>query len=318
MLRVLQAEDLDPEPAAWLAQRCSLTHCHFSDSPRFLHLLRDAHALIVRTYCRVDAHLLDLAPHLKVIGRAGVGLDHIDLLACRNRNIAVVHTPDANSQAVVEFVLALLLDALRPRTSLAAPLQLHDWNRLRRSLLAPRELAQLTLSILGLGRIGSRLARAAAALGMRTLFHDLRSIPLDQRHGATFVPLDQLLREADVLSLHVDGRPSNRHLLAAPALALLKPDVTIVNAARGFLVDPHALADFLRAHPNAHALLDVHDPEPFDADYPLLHLPNASLTPHLAASTATAHLNMSWVVRDVWRVLSGEPPLFPAPTEHFT
>jgi phosphoglycerate dehydrogenase-like enzyme len=123
---------------------------------------------------------------------------------------------------------------------------------------------------------------------------------------------EELLAKADVLSIHVDPRPANRHIVSTDLVSQLKETVIIINTARGVLVDAKAVAAFLWANTKATALLDVHDPEPFGPDYPLLGLPNANLSPHLAAATATAHANMSWVVRDVVRVLRGEKPEFPA------
>jgi D-3-phosphoglycerate dehydrogenase len=117
------------------------------------------------------------------------------------------------------------------------------------------------------------------------------------------------------VTVHVDGRRSNRGLVGTAAFGAMKKDVLFINASRGFIVDAAALAVFLKANPGATAALDVHEPEPFGADYPLLGLPNARLLPHLASCTATAQANMSWVVRDVWRVLSGEKPEFPAAPE---
>jgi len=125
----------------------------------------------------------------------------------------------------------------------------------------------------------------------------------ERRFGAISGSFEEVLARSDVLTLHPDGRASNRHLIDAAALASCKADVVLINTSRGFVVDADALAAFLRANPGAQALLDVHDPEPFGAGYPLLGLPNAQLSPHIAAATRTAHRNMSWVVREVWRVL---------------
>jgi phosphoglycerate dehydrogenase-like enzyme len=308
---VIQTEDLDTQAAAWLAERCELVR-RAPDQHGFEELLARAAGLLVRTYTRVNAAMLDKATALRVVARAGVGLENIDLDACRGRGIRVVHTPGANTQAVVEFVLALVLDAIRPRITLSEPLPLERWEALRREFLAPRELNELNVGIYGLGRIGSRIAAAAAGLGARTIYHDLREIPAGQRHSALPVPREVLLREADILTLHVDGRPTNRHLIDAAALALCRPGVVLINTARGFIVDAHALAEFLRQNPRAQALLDVHDPEPFGPDYPLLNLPNCRLYPHLASGTATAKRNMSWVVTDLWRVLRGQEPQSPA------
>jgi D-3-phosphoglycerate dehydrogenase len=308
----VQAEELDDAAAAFLSQHCRLEKCHFSEAGRFDALLREARALVVRTYCRVDDALLDKAPMLKVVARAGVGLDRIDVEACRRRGVEVVHTPDANSQAVAEYVFALLHDAVRPRLFLEAAIADEQWNRLRKECTAPRQLSEMTLGVLGLGRIGSRVARIGVALGMDVIYHDLLEIPEARRHGATPVGREELLAKADVLTIHVDPRPANRHIVSTELVSQLKETVIIINTARGVLVDAKAVAAFLWANTKATALLDVHDPEPFGPDYPLLGLPNANLSPHLAAATATAHANMSWVVRDVVRVLRGETPEFPA------
>lgn len=310
---VIQTEDLDPAPAAWLAERCELVVQAPDGSPRWLELLARADALVVRTYTRVDPALLAKAPRLRVVGRAGVGLDNIDVPACRARGVQVVNTPGANTRAVVEYVLALLLDATRPRLFLDTAISAPDWNRLRRELVAKRELNEMTLGVWGLGRVGSGVARAATALGMRVLYNDLRDIPEAHRHGATPVDVPTLLSQVDVLTVHVDDRPANRHLLDSARLALCKPDLLLLNTSRGFVIDPHALATFMIEHKGAQALLDVHDPEPFDATYPLLDIPNVHNAPHLASGTAAAKRNMSWVVKDIWRVLSGEPPESPAP-----
>ena len=304
---VVRTEDLDPEPAAWLAERCDLVACSHDD-PRFPDLLARASGLIVRTYTIVNDAMLARAPRLRVVARAGVGLDNIDLDACRRRNIPVASTPGANTRAVVEFVLASMLDARRPRRTLDAPLDQRAWQSLRKSLEAPRQLADLTLGILGFGRIGSQVARAAAALDIRVIYHDLREIGPVDRHGASPVPFDLLLDSSDILTVHVDGRPANRGLVTRAHFARLRSDVVLINTSRGFVVDPAACAEFLRAHPTAAAHLDVHEPEPVAGDCPLLGLPNARLTPHIAGGTIAAKRAMSWVVRDVWDVLASTVP----------
>ncbi len=308
---VVQTEDLDATPAAWLAERCELVRAS-PDEQGFDVLLASASGLVVRTYTRVDAAMLAKAPNLKVVARAGVGLDNIDLKACRAARVRVVHTPDANSQAVCEYVWALIFDALRPRLFLTELLDTKRWIEVRKELRASRQLDDLTIGIYGMGRIGRRVARVAHALRMEAIYDDLLEIPVDQRHGARHTSRDRLLAESDILTIHVDGRPSNRNLINAAAFARMKPDVLFLNAARGFLVDSQACAAFFRANPGARAMLDVHEPEPFDHSYPLLGIPNVHLAPHLAAATAKAQENMSWVVRDVWRVLSGDPPEFEA------
>src|SRR5690606_20110365 len=143
------------------------------DSAEFEQLLPDAAGLVVRTYTQVNAALLAKAPNLKVVGRAGVGLDNVDLAACKRRNVQVVYTPDANTQAVVEYVLALLLDVVRPRVDLPPGASAEQFHTLRGPASQGRQLDTMTLGILGFGRIGKRLGKAAAALGMKVLANDL-------------------------------------------------------------------------------------------------------------------------------------------------
>jgi D-3-phosphoglycerate dehydrogenase len=310
---VIQTETLDPQAQAWLRERVDLRVCAYDD-PAFIDLLPGAQGLVVRTYTRVNQALLSKAPKLRVVGRAGVALENVDIPACRQRGIEVVHTPEANTHAVVEFVLCLLLDALRPRRYLDGPLEGRDWHDARNDLQGDCHLRDLPIGILGFGRIGSRVGRVLRALGCTVRFHDIKHIPEDQRNGCQSVSLEELQNTSRVLSIHVDWNAGNHHLVNAGFLGTLRDDCIIVNTSRGLAIEPEALAHWLKANPNALALLDVHDPhEPLDAGYPLLGLPNARLAPHIAAATAPARLNMSWVVRDVVAVLEGKQPKFRAP-----
>lgn len=307
---VIQTEDLDPEAAAWLNERCDLVRCA-SDDPRFDEMIGRAAGLVVRTYTRVDEAMLSRASMLKVVGRAGVGLENVDQEACQRRGIAVVHTPDSNTSAVAEYVFALMLDALRPRMYLGRGLgpevtPVEQWHELRREYVAERELNELVLGLWGMGRVGRAVARIAKGFGMRTLYHDLLDIAEEERWGGEPVAVEELLSQSDVLSVHVDGRASNRDLVSASVLARLKKDVLLINTSRGFVVDSDALAGFLQANRRARAMLDVHEPEPIEDGYPLLGLPNAWLAPHLASGTVGAKRRMSWVVRGVWEVLDRE------------
>ncbi len=313
---VLVAEPLDDRPAAWLARHARVIHADTGQPAALAAALAQADGLVVRTYTRVDDTLLDRAPGLRVVGRGGVGLDNIDLDACRRRGVCVVSTPDANTQAVVEYVFALILDALRPRTSIDAAATADRFHELRRTEVGT-QLDTLSLGILGFGRIGKRMGQVAAAIGMKVLVNDLLpEAQLRPKVNYDFDCVDKtaLYAGADILSIHVDGRAANRHLIDADALAQLKPSCLLINAARGMLVDAAALADWARRHQadGARAILDVHDPEPPPPDYPLHALPNVRLLPHLAARTATALENMSWVVRDVVAVLQGRRPRYPA------
>ncbi|MEM1184426.1 MAG: NAD(P)-dependent oxidoreductase [Planctomycetota bacterium] len=306
-------EALSDEPLAWLGQRCSVVKAPVG-SREFDDLASECNALIVRTYTTVDAMLLDRLPNLKVVARAGVALDNIDVKACRDRGVEVVHAPGANSTAVAEYVFALLFDALRPRVFLDRSLDQTQWEQTRGELIARRQLRECVLGIWGFGRIGKLVARAARAFDVETIYHDVVDVDEDHRHGATPVTREVLLKQSDIVTVHVDDRPTNRGLVDVDAFGRMKSDVVFLNCARGLIVDPVACAEFFVAHPSALAMLDVHDPEPFGPTHPLLDIQNVHLAPHIAAATEFAKTNMSWVVRDVDRVLRGDPPEHPAPT----
>ncbi|MCA9277720.1 MAG: hypothetical protein H6815_02930 [Phycisphaeraceae bacterium] len=313
---VIQTEDLSEEPARWLGERCELVRCSHLDQPQFGNLLARAQGLVVRTYTPVDEHLLDQAPHLKVVGRAGVALENIDIGACRKRGVEVVHTPGSNTRAVVEYVTLLMIDALRPREYVAHAVNQGDWNAMRQRNTTHRQLSDMTIGILGFGKIGTGVARVAKALDMRVLYNDVREITEDQQvAGCESVSPEQLFADADIVTVHIDARSSNTHFVHAKLLSTMKQDVTFLNTSRGFVLDPFALADAMLKRPQAQALIDVHDPhEPVDGSYPLLDIENVTLLPHLASCTQTAKTNMSWVVRDVWRVITGEQPEWAAPS----
>ncbi|MDA1007413.1 MAG: NAD(P)-dependent oxidoreductase [Planctomycetota bacterium] len=300
---VIVTESLSEPATEWLAARCELIHAR-PEELAFTAAQDRAQGLVVRTYTVVDDALLNRLPNLRVVGRAGVGLDNIDLNAAQAHSVKVCSTPDANTQAVVEYILCLLCDALRPRIFLDRPVKRDVWDEIRSDVVGLWQMDELKLGILGLGRIGKRVAEVARAIGFEVIYHDLIEIPTSHRHGATPVDLETLFSDADILSIHVDGRLENRHCVSHPLLSLMRPDAILINTSRGMVIDDGALAAFLRANPGAVALLDVHDPEPFTVENPLLALPNAHLAPHLASRTETAMENMSWVVRDVVAALT--------------
>ena len=308
---VAVTEPLTPESLRWLRERVSVTEAAPGD-PAFEAMASSLEGLVVRTLTRVDRPLLERLPRLRVVARAGVGLDNIDLPACRQRGIQVVHTPDANTQAVVEYVLCLLCDALRPRLFLERPVDTQAWERIRAEVCGERQMDELTLGILGFGRIGSRVAQVARAIGFRVLYNDLLTFAPSLRHGAEPVSADDLFARSDVITLHIDGRPGNRRFVNASLIKHMRPEALLLNTCRGFVLDHEALADFLRVNPGAQALLDVHEPEPFTAEHPMLGMRNAHLAPHLASRTRSAMDRMSWVVRDAVAVLEGRKPEFAA------
>lgn len=311
---VVITEPLTERPTRWLRQRARIVASSYTDPGELAGHLATAWGLVIRTYTQVTADLIGQGPNLKVVGRAGVGLENIDLDACRQRGVRVVYTPEANTQAVVEYVLALMLDALRPRTNLDHPVGADTFHRLRETDVG-RQLDELTLGIVGFGHIGKRIGRIAHAIGMNLKVCDL--LPEAELRKAVdfpfqFVDHASLYAQSDVVSLHVDGRPENRHLVNAGALEHLRTNALLINCARGMIVDPVALADWACAHPDGRVVLDVHDPEPPLPAYPLFGLPNVRLLPHIAARTQCAMENMGWVVKDVAAVLAGDEPQFPA------
>ena len=311
---VLVTEGSDPRPLEWLREHANVMEIA-SDDPSFVEHLSSAHGLVVRTYTRVNEALLSRAPKLKVVGRGGVGLENIDVAACRGRGIEVVFTPDANTLAVGDFVFGGLLQLLRPWAAFGDRVYTAQEFKHIRNTQRGRQLNELTLGILGLGRVGKRVGHLAAnGFGMRVIYNDLVD-PGAIDFPAEAVDKPTLYRDADVLSLHVDMRPGNENLVGREQLALMKADAILINTSRGEVLDISALAEAIRSRRLAGAMIDVFHPEPPGEDFPLLGLPNVLLTPHMAARTYTAIENMSWVVRDVVEVLSGRPPKYPAPKD---
>jgi phosphoglycerate dehydrogenase-like enzyme len=313
---VINTAPLSSACAEWLEERVEVQHCDYRDEATLRGLFGRADGLVIATYLNVNDGLLDCAPRLKVVGRAGVGLEHVDLEACRRHDVRVVYTPQANCQAVVEYVFALMLDALRPRPLIEGPIDAERFFEWRRTEVG-RQLDQLTLGVIGFGQIGRRVGAVARAIGMRLIVNDL--LPEDQLRGEVDFPFEvvdkaTLYANSDVLSIHVDGRAENRNLIGDVELAQLRPDCLVINAARGMVLDAGALARWAAAtvETGGQAVLDVLEPEPPAADCPLFGLPNVRLHPHLAARTDTALEDMGWVVRDVWAVLQGEQPRFSA------
>lgn len=312
---VLVTEGSAPAPLAWLRDRAEVLEVPLSD-PALPAALARAEGLIVRTYTKVTREFLKGCPNLRVVGRGGVGLENIDIPACRERGIEVVYTPAANTLAVGDFLFGALIRLIRPWSEFSSQAYTPaEFKRVRDSQRG-KQLNEMTLGILGMGRVGRRVGRIAAnGFGMNVLFHDIAPVeqlsPLD--FPAQRIALQDLLARSDVLTIHTDMRDGNYHLIAAPQIAQMKPGAILINYARGELLDAAALASALKSGHLSAAAIDVYDPEPPTQNFPLLGLPNVLLTPHMAARTHTAIDNMSWVVQDIHRVLTGLPPEWPAP-----
>jgi D-3-phosphoglycerate dehydrogenase len=247
--------------------------------------LADADALVVRSAVQVNEALLAHAPRLRVVGRAGVGVDNIDAAAATRRGIVVMNTPGANAIAVAELTLALMLALARELPRANAALHAGRWEK---KSLAGTELRGKTLGVLGLGRIGLEVARRARAFNMQLLGHDPFVSPsLAREHEVRLVSLDELFAQSDYLSLHVGLTPQTHHVVNTRSLGMMKPQARIINCARGELVDDQALAAALAKGALAGAALDVFEQEPLK-DSPFFGMPQVLLTPHIAGSTTEA------------------------------
>ena len=247
--------------------------------------LADADALIVRSAVQADAALLEHAPKLRVIGRAGVGVDNIDTAAATHRGIVVMNTPGANAVAVAELTLGLMISMSRaiPRANESMHKGIWDKKSLQGS-----ELRGKTLGIVGLGRIGLEVARRAAAFGMELIAYDPFIAPVIAReHDVTLTSLDQVFNSSDFLTLHVGLTTQTEGMINATSLAIMKPGVRIINCARGELIVDAALADALKSGHVAGAALDVFHKEPLK-DSVYFGLPNVLLSPHIAGATDEA------------------------------
>jgi D-3-phosphoglycerate dehydrogenase len=267
-------------------------------------------ALVVRSGTRVGARVIDAADRLQVIGRAGVGIDNIDIEAATEKGILVVNAPDGNTVAAAEHTVALLLSAARNVPQAHALLKQMRWERKR---MMGVEVAGKTLGVVGLGRIGREVARRGRGLGMRVLAYDpYTTATVASTVGAELRDhLDEVLAAADFLTVHVPLSPATRGLIGGRELGLLKTGAWVINVARGGIVDEDALGTALRQGTIAGAALDVFVSEP-PFDSPLLELPNVVVTPHLGASTREAQIAVAMdVARQVLDVLSGRPAAHP-------
>ena len=256
------------------------------DRDRLPDEINQAHALIVRSDTKVTEELIARATHLIVIGRAGVGVDNVDVEAATRRGIAVLNAPGANTVSAAEHTIGLLLAVMRRIPWAARSMRDGQWDR---KAFPGTELRGKTLALLGLGRIGAHVASIARAFGMKVLAHDpylveARAVEI----GVELVQMEELFRRADVMSLHLPLTDETRHVINRESLAEMNHGAFLVNTARGALIDDEALLEAIEQGRLAGAALDVFEPEPLPADSPLRRCEQILLTPHLAASTSEA------------------------------
>ncbi len=257
-----------------------------SSTPEFEEALGRAQGLVVRSATKVRDEMLAKAPKLQVIGRAGVGVDNIDLDAATARGVAVMNAPAGNTVAAAELTMALMMSLVRQVPAADASVRKGEW---KRSKFKGVELRGRTLGLVGAGRIGGTVAKRCKAFGMRVVAYD--PYLTDERAadlGVERAELDDVIAAADILSLHVPLTDDTENLIDAEALGRMKKGAYLVNVARGGVVDEAALADALHSGHIAGAALDVYGNEPLEEGSPLREAPNAVLTPHLGASTEEA------------------------------
>jgi D-3-phosphoglycerate dehydrogenase len=285
--RVLVSDDLSPEAVRILRSAGLEVDVKVGLAPEALEkIVGDYDALAVRSATKVTAKLIDRATRLKVVGRAGVGVDNVDLAAATRRGIVVMNTPGGSSVTVAELALAMMLSLSRHVAAATASVKAGRWEKKR---FQGRELAGKTLGVVGVGNIGSVLVDRALALKLRVVAADpFLSPEAAAKLGAQLVDLDTLWREADVVSLHVPLTDQTRHLVNAATIAKMKPGALLVNCARGGIVDERAVAEAVASGRLGGAALDVFEKEPPPADHPLLAVDDVVLTPHIGASTEEA------------------------------
>ncbi|HBG08883.1 MAG: phosphoglycerate dehydrogenase [Firmicutes bacterium] len=303
MFRVLVSDKIAKEGLAPLLEsgQVEVVEQNVNDAPD----LDTYDALLVRSATKVTEDVMDRMPKLKIIGRAGVGVDNIDVAAATRRGIIVVNAPDGNTIATAEHTFALMLAMVRKLCLANASMRRGEWNR---SAFMGNELYGKTLGIIGFGRIGQEVAKRARAFEMNVLAYS-RSLTPERaaQVGAKASSLEEILATADIITVHTPVTPETKGLLGEENLKKTKPGVMIINAARGGIVDEEALKRLLDSGHLAAAALDVYTQEP-PADFQLMQMEQVTATPHIAASTKEAQLKVAHLVaEEVLAFAQGQP-----------
>ncbi|MBY3791832.1 phosphoglycerate dehydrogenase [Rhodococcus fascians] len=301
---VLIADKLAPSTVEALGDGVEVRWVDGPDRPALLAAVPEADAILVRSATTVDAEVLAAGTNLKIVARAGVGLDNVDVPAATERGVLVVNAPTSNIHTAAEHAVTLLLAAARQIPAADATLRQHEW---KRSKFNGVEIFGKTVGVVGLGRIGQLFAQRLAAFETHIIAYDpYVSAARAAQLGIELVSLDELLERADMFSVHLPKTPETKGIIGKEALAKTKPGVIVVNAARGGLVDEQALADAITSGHVFAAGIDVYASEPC-TDSPLFELPQVVVTPHLGASTTEAQDRAGTdVAKSVLLALAGE------------
>lgn len=301
---------LPPEAHARLAAVCEVRVVAADAPARVLQEgLAGAEGLLCSALLPVDESLMARSTRLRVVSNFGVGFNNVDLPEATRRGIAVCNTPGVLSDAVADLTLALILAASRRLVENATYVSSRGWSDGRPAPPLGFDIGGKTLGIVGLGRIGRAVAQRARAFGMGVVYHDTFEQPPEEFGYCHYRPMDALLGESDIVSLHVNLTAETHHLLGAGELALMKRSAWVVNTSRGPVIDQAALVRALRTGTIAGAALDVLETEPPMAKEPILSLPNVVLLPHVGSATVETRAAMlDLAVRNLEAVLSGEEP----------
>ncbi len=282
---VLIAEELSPATIAVLGDDFEVRHCNGADRAELLAAIGEAHAILVRSATKVDAEAIAAAPNLKIVARAGVGLDNVDVPAATAANVLVVNAPTSNIVSAAELAVALLLANARNVVPANITLKDGEW---KRSKFGGIELQDKTIGIVGLGKIGQLVAKRLAGFDVKFVAYDPYVVEAPTGGPEIkLVTLDELLAVSDFITIHIPKTPETVGLIGAEALTKVKPSVRIINAARGGVLDEAALYDAIVEGRVGGAGLDVYATEPC-TDSPLFGLEQVTATPHLGASTEEA------------------------------
>jgi len=296
--RVLISDKLSDEGLAVLASAEGIEFDHKPglSADQLKKILPDYDGLIIRSGTKVSAEIIEAGKKLRVIGRAGIGVDNVDLTAATARGIIVMNTPEGNTITTAEHAISLMTSLARMIPQATASMRAGNWEKTR---FSGKELFDQVLGVIGLGNIGAIVADRARGLRMRVIaFDPLVSEERAERLGVDLVTLDELLARSDVITVHVPLTESTRGLIGRAAFAKAKQGVLVINAARGGIVDEQALLEAIESGKCAGAALDVFEKEPPPKDHPLLQREEVIFTPHLGAATETAQVNVAIAVAE--------------------
>lgn len=302
-----------PAPAlAKLAEAADVRLWDFDDAPVprdvLLAHIADAEGLICLLSDQIDAEIIDAGKKLKVVSQYAVGVDNIDLAACRARGIVVGNTPGVLAETTADLAFALLMAAARDLRNADEFVRAGQWKTWSPLLFAGPDVHGATLGIVGMGAIGQAVAQRARGFDIRVLYASRKAHPeAEEKYDAAQVDLDELLSQSDFVSLHTALTPETKGLIGARELSLMKPTAILINTARGLIVNQTALYDALRAKKIAGAALDVFEVEPVPGDKPLLTLPNVLVAPHIGSASLATRTTMAFLaVENLLAGLRGE------------